>query len=132
MKNNKHKISTQYLGFSLIEVMIALILLGTGVMGIVSFQLYISRSSELSNQNMKALFHAESILEMLFICSQKKLEICTLRSGNNTVNEYSITWTVQPETIPNLYQVLALVTWQDRLEQLQMVEVKTRLFQIVK
>ncbi len=126
-------ISKKHHGFSLIEVMIAFLIFGVGVLGIVKLQGVLEQKSDHAIRSLAALYLAESKLEyfrqrsvsgvngtITFDSIQSGMEI---KSGG-----YTLTWTVSQPT-GSISSAVKIITvegeWKNRLNSSQTVALKT-------
>ncbi len=104
-------------GFSLIEVLIAAIVLAVGLIGVGLFQTTILKNSTLNKQRVAALnFAKENIenLQYLFANSQHKLnpQSGSLKKQEQTI-EFTLNWTSTPSDVQTTTQLNIKVTWPD-------------------
>ena len=110
---------TRSKGFSLIEVLVGLVLLGVGLLGIAKLQVISIRGNFFSNSLMQATYIAQDRLESL-----RNLPFTSTQLVENSYNDgptttpgsdiaYSRGYTVA-DTIPNELKTIAYtVTWND-------------------
>ncbi|MBD1555908.1 prepilin-type N-terminal cleavage/methylation domain-containing protein [Vibrio sp. S9_S30] len=122
-------------GFSLIEVMIAFLIFGVGVLGLVKLQTFMEHKSEHAIRSLEALYLAESKLEFFRQRSVSgahgTLIFSRIQSGTEVKSGgYTLTWTVTQPT-GSLSSALKIITvegeWKDRMNTSQKVSLKTML-----
>ena len=110
-------------GVSLVEVLIALLVLMLGIAAIVRFQGGALESRGLISQNHEAIQIAEDRLEQLrdyevLDTTSGKTAYQDIVSGNTTVTKasatYTVTWTVSELSNPDHKTVTVTVSWTDR------------------
>ncbi len=100
-------------GFSLIEMMIAMTVLGVGILSLAGLFPMAMRQVAQSDLESKATFHAQAKLEELKRFSWEEL---TSTAGTDTIDaSYARNWDVQ-EDVPatGMKQVRVTVTWTDK------------------
>jgi prepilin-type N-terminal cleavage/methylation domain-containing protein len=113
-------------GVSMIEVMIALAILGYGMLGVAAAQVTALRSTDQSRDRMFAHQLAQQQLEIFQEMSRTSLEVIRADGGypNDPLNPldpdpndgmamaFTRTWTITPDTPePNVYTILVNVAW---------------------
>ena len=108
---------TRSKGFSLIEVLVGLVLLGVGLLGIARLQVISIRGNFFSNSLMQATYIAQDRLEFLrnFPFDSDQLKATRYNEETTTIAgvAYSRECTIT-DTIPNELKTIAYaVTWND-------------------
>lgn len=102
-------------GFTLLEVMIALLILGIGLLGLGSLQIVAIRSNAVSSEMTYATMLSESRLEAF-----RNLDYDAVSSGSETVAAdtetkgiaYNLQWTVNDDTPgTDMKTIVLTVTW---------------------
>lgn len=132
---SRHVAVSRAHGFSLIEVMIAFILVSVGVLGLMSWQLFIEQRSDYAQRSEQALdlaeqkltwFHtrgAQSSLSELAVADFERDVV----SGEEVVGpDYRMLWSVTALS-PVLKSIRIEVIWQDRLGGERSIELSTLL-----
>lgn len=101
-------------GFSLIELMIAITILGVGILSLAGlFPLAMQKVSR-GDLESRATFHAQAKLEEMKRVPWGNLTVA--QSGNDAVETmFGRTWTIQEDVpVSGMKQVDVVVTWQDK------------------
>lgn len=121
-------------GFTLIEAMVALLVVSLGMLGIAGFQLALSLNSDVAKQRTEATRLAQEKIEQLRTFDSLTSYASNLAAGSETITAASATsntaftrtWNVStisgastPETGRN---ILVTVTWTDRANSTQKVQ----------
>jgi type IV pilus modification protein PilV len=121
-------------GFTLIEAMVALLVVSLGMLGIVGFQLALSLNSDVAKQRTEATRLAQEKVEQLRTFDSLTSYASNLVSGSETITataagsntSFTRTWSVStisgastPETGRN---ILVTVEWTDRANSTQRVQ----------
>ncbi|WP_104401935.1 type IV pilus modification PilV family protein [Vibrio penaeicida] len=126
-------ISKKHQGFSLIEVMIAFLIFGVGVLGLVKLQTFMEHKSEHAMRSLEALYLAESKLEYFRQRSVSgangTITFDSIQSGTEVKSGgYTLTWTVSQPT-GSISSAVKIITvegeWKNRLNANQKVSLKT-------
>lgn len=102
-----HKLS----GISLVEVLIALVILGVGLMGVGSFQASVTRSSVNALQRTEAVINAQSKIESL-----RQNSVSSVSSGEDEIDSGTTKFTRQWQTYQigsDELMVISQVEWPD-------------------
>lgn len=94
-------------GFSLLEVMIAAVILGLGLLGAVAIQLNISAATQYSRQRMEAVVMGKTALEQL-----RDIGVCTASSGD-PITPYQGSAAYSVTTTCSSGNTRVVVTWTD-------------------
>lgn len=131
--------SSRVQGVSLIEVMIALAVLGYGMLGVAAAQISAFQSTDQSRQRMIANGLAQQQLEIFREMSTTSLEVIRTDAGypNDPLNPidpdpndvmqmaFNRTWTITPDTPENdVYTILVTVGWTNS-KGAQRVQIET-------
>ena len=118
-------------GFTLIEVMIAMLLLLVGVAGVLSLQMVSVRATSFSRHATEATIVAEDKMEELM-----NIAGSALLPGTDTVNEqavddatgeYTRTWTVANGALdPTVLSVTVVVAWLERGNENHSISIATQ------
>ena len=104
---NKRKKSSGQEGFTIIEVMIAMVILGIGIFSIVGLQTrnmaYNTGSKKQTEGYNLAMDRVEQLLALPY----------PVASGNATEGPYAVTWTVSGNAINNTQSVDVRVNWNN-------------------
>lgn len=125
----------RYLGFSLIEVMVALFITATASFALVQLQVYVQQRFEFAINGAKALSLAEQKLEWLRSLPELSSELPASEpslpvSDSVAVDDSSFVVRLQLENdsvVAKLYRVNVEVEWQDRLGEPHSVRLTTML-----
>jgi prepilin-type N-terminal cleavage/methylation domain-containing protein len=106
-------------GFSLVEFMVATVILTFGLLALINLQLTSIRGNSESKEMTRAIFLAEKKLEELKNTSYNSLIIGTTQDTNNPMNGlgqsggiFSRSWTVQNYLVSNfMKQITVNVAW---------------------
>ena len=104
-------------GFSLIEVLIAAVILGVGLMSVGLFQSSILKKSTITKQRVEALNFAKEHMEELHYITLNNPLHTTGQSGvinrQEKTTEYSLNWNTMPNKKQTATQIDIKVTWPD-------------------
>lgn len=109
-------------GMTLVEVLVALLVLSVGVVALVKFQSDVIRNQNIVNQHSEAIAIAKNKLDEL-----RKFEVIATTTGKTAYDDivdgtstvsgtnasYSLSWTVVDVTDPPHKKVTVTVTWTD-------------------
>lgn len=112
----------QQKGFSLIETMVAVVILGVGLLGAIAMQLNMSTATQYSRQRMEAVVMAKTALEKLRdtgVCSANTSSPTTPYQGSAA---YTVVTTCANGTTPTV-----VVTWTDAKGTAHTVQLDTML-----
>jgi type IV pilus assembly protein PilV len=120
-------------GFSLLEVLIAFLLLGVGALGLTKLNVYLERESDYAIQSIEALRLAENKLEWLRTRGASSAvsvipiaDFDSIATGSSISGAYSLQWQVPPATISGSLKTITVTSsWEDRMGQTQSVQLKT-------
>lgn len=124
----------QQSGVSLIEVLIALVVLAGGIVALIKFQAHLSQNRGIINQQSEAVQIAESKLEEL-----RHFSVLTTTPGATAYDDisggstnvagvsatYSLSWTVTDNTDPPHKVIVVTVSWTDPAGSAQSVMLTT-------
>jgi prepilin-type N-terminal cleavage/methylation domain-containing protein len=96
-------------GFSLVEVMVAMVILLIGLVGITGQWPAGTKLIILSGQENEATIIAERFLEELQGTNYPEVE--RMRSGERIVGQYRLTYTINVGPVPNTTEVNTVVSW---------------------
>ncbi|GMQ45659.1 type IV pilus modification PilV family protein [Vibrio sp. 10N] len=123
-------------GFSLVEVMIAICLVGVGALGLVKMQAYIEQRSNYAYNSIQALGLAEAKLEWFrtrgadsahsdMVVADFDTDIVT---GSENHPPYVLSWRVPSTSMEgNVKTVEVDVDWTDRLGESRRLSLKTQI-----
>ncbi len=122
-------------GFSLLEVLIAFLLLGVGALGLTKLNVYLERESEYAIKSIEALRLADNKLEWFRTrgasAASSAIPVAdfdSIATGTSTDGIYTLNWQVPAATVSGSLKTISVTTsWQDRLGQTQSVQLKTML-----
>ncbi len=122
-------------GFSLLEVLIAFMLLGVGALGLTKLNVYLERESEHAIKSIEALRLAENKLEWFrtrgasaATSAMPVADFDSIATGSPAVGTYTLQWQVPAATVSGSLKTITVTSsWQDRLGQTQSVQLKTML-----
>lgn len=98
----------QQQGFTLIEIMIAIFLVGIGIIGLAMLTTTTSQDNDFSKTITSATTLARDKIEEL-----KGTDFASLAAGSDTSGIYTRNWTVTQSAAPSNYKVIAVsVTWK--------------------
>lgn len=109
-------------GFSILEILVAVIILGVGIMGLATLQSRGIRGNDLGNRTSQAIALTQDKLEELINTSRATtLSAGTTNDTNNPVDEtgsgggiFTRNWTIQDNTpVTNAQTVGVTVSWND-------------------
>ena len=120
-------------GFSLLEVLIAFLLLGVGALGLTKLNVYLERESEYAIKSIEALRLAENKLEWFrtrgasaAVSAMPIADFDSIATGSSTSGAYTLEWQVPPATVSgSLKTIIVTSSWEDRMGQSQSVQLKT-------
>ncbi|MDV6252685.1 prepilin-type N-terminal cleavage/methylation domain-containing protein [Vibrio sp. EA2] len=120
-------------GFSLLEVLIAFLLLGVGALGLTKLNVYLERESEYAIKSIEALRLAENKLEWFRTRGASAAtpampiaDFDSIATGSSISGAYSLQWQVPPATVSgSLKTIIITSSWEDRMGQTQSVKLKT-------
>lgn len=127
------------LGFSIVEALVALLVLSFGMLAIAGFQVTLSRNSDLAKQRTEATRLAQQKMESLRAYGQVATDASTPHIVNYTDDvvsgppngspditttnaAFTRTWTVTPNATNTEKAINVLVTWSDRTGESQRVQ----------
>ncbi|MGP8306432.1 type IV pilus modification PilV family protein [Vibrio sp. YIC-376] len=122
-------------GFSLLEVLIAFLLLGVGALGLTKLNVYLERESEYAIKSIEALRLAENKLEWFrtrgasaAVSAMPVADFDSIATGSSTAGAYTLQWQVPPATVSGSLKTIVITSsWEDRMGQTQSVQLKTML-----
>ncbi|WP_319536334.1 prepilin-type N-terminal cleavage/methylation domain-containing protein [uncultured Vibrio sp.] len=120
-------------GFSLLEVLIAFLLLGVGALGLTKLNVYLERESEYAIKSIEALRLAENKLEWFRTRGASAAastipvaDFDSIATGSSVKGVYTVEWVVPPATISGSLKTITVTSsWEDRMGQPQSVQLKT-------
>ncbi len=120
-------------GFSLLEVLIAFLLLGVGALGLTKLNVYLERESEYAIQSIEALRLAENKLEWFrtrgasaATSAMPVADFDAISTGTSTSGNYTLDWDVVSTTVSGSLKTIEITSsWEDRLGQTQSIQLKT-------
>lgn len=123
-------------GFTLLEAMIALLVVAFGMLGLASMQTQLSRSSEVAMQRSEATRLAQQQIETMrafttttgtSAASWATLVASSATPQTRSVGQhaYAVSWSVGGATADKMRPVSVAVTWDDRAGQAQGVTLNT-------
>ncbi|MFW8629570.1 type IV pilus modification PilV family protein [Vibrio natriegens] len=120
-------------GFSLLEVLIAFLLLGVGALGLTKLNVYLERESDYAIQSIEALRLAENKLEWFRTRGASSAvsvipisDFDSIATGSSVKGAYTVEWVVPPATISGSLKTITVTSsWEDRMGQTQSVQLKT-------
>ncbi|CAM3052572.1 type IV pilus modification PilV family protein [Vibrio mytili] len=120
-------------GFSLLEVLIAFLLLGVGALGLTKLNVYLERESEYAINSIEALRLAENKLEWFRTRGASAAspampvaDFDSIATGSSAVGAYTLQWQVPSATVSgSLKTVTVTASWEDRLGETQSIQLKT-------
>lgn len=102
-------------GFTLIEVMIAICIVGIGLMAMAKFQVAALGADKLAREQTEAAMWASNQAETLLSLPMTDPALATGDNGPLLVgenNKYSVRWKVDPDPLdPNTLVILITVSW---------------------
>ncbi len=122
-------------GFSLLEILIAFLLLGVGALGLTKLNVYLERESEYAIKSIEALRLADNKLEWFRTrgasAASSAIPVAdfdSIATGTSTDGIYTLNWQVPAATVSGSLKTITVTTsWQDRLGETQSVQLKTML-----
>lgn len=120
-------------GFSLLEVLVAFLLLGVGALGLTKLNVYLERESEYAIKSIEALRLAENKLEWFrtrgasaAVSAMPVADFDSIATGSSISGAYRLQWQVPPSTVSgSLKTIIITSSWEDRMGQPQSVQLKT-------
>jgi len=120
-------------GVSLLEVLIAFLLLGVGALGLTKLNVYLERESEHAINTIEALRLAENKLEWFRTRGASSAspampvaDFDTIVTGSSSVGDYTLQWQVPPATVSSSLKAITMTaSWKDRLGETQSIQLKT-------
>jgi len=132
---NKHSSSKAQRGFTLIEAMVALVIVGFGMLVVVGMQMMLNRNAEVARERSEATRLAEEKLEGLrsfttISTTAGQLAWNDLASGSDTPStgyniSYTRTWTLGGAAADSKRDAQVLVSWTDRGGVADSVQINT-------
>jgi type IV pilus assembly protein PilV len=116
IRRDKHGMYKRQSGFTLIEVMIAVVILAAGILALATMQIVSIRSNAFSTEMTYATMLAQSQFEQF-----RNMNYTNVVSGSNPIPAsetskgipYTVQWTVTNNTpATNMKTILLRVTWQ--------------------
>jgi prepilin-type N-terminal cleavage/methylation domain-containing protein len=108
-------------GFTLIEVMIALVILAVGLLALMALQIVSIKANAFSSEMTYSTMLAQQQLETL---RNKGFSDADLTAGNHTLSpplppdakggSYTVSWQVVPDATTVMRTITVTVTWQSR------------------
>jgi type IV pilus assembly protein PilV len=127
---------SKHRGFSLVEVMIAICLVGVGALGLVKMQAYIEQRSDYAYHSIQALGLAEMKLEWFRTrgadTTTSDMQVADfdtdIVNGSENHPPYIVTWQVPSTSMDgNVKTVEVDVDWVDRLGESRRLSLKTQI-----
>jgi type IV pilus assembly protein PilV len=118
-------------GFTLLEILIAMCLLGIAMLGLATLQSRGIRGNDLGNRTTQAIALGQDQLERLINTSRgTTLSAGTTNDPSNPINEtgaaggiFTRTWQLQDNTpVTNAQTITVTVSWNDLIGQHQVIE----------
>lgn len=120
-------------GFSLIEVLIAFIILIVGIMGLIKLQTYMERQADYAENSIKALHLSESQLELFRTRSVSggdgTIVFGSISSSSSVSGIYTSAWIVTDSFSGALKTIDIHTQWYNRWNEPQSVALKTMISQ---
>jgi prepilin-type N-terminal cleavage/methylation domain-containing protein len=138
--SSRSRLSSRVRGVSLIEVMIALAVLGYGMLGVAAAQISALRSTDQSRERMLAHQLAQQQLEIFQEMSTASLDVIRADAGypNDPLNPidpdpndamqmaFTRSWAITPDTPENnVYTILVTVGWTNSTSGPRNVQLET-------
>ncbi len=122
-------------GISLLEVLIAFLILGVGALGLTKLNVYLERESQYAIKSIEALRLAENKLEWFRTRGASAAtpampiaDFDAISTGTSTSGHYTLEWDVTPATVSGSLKTITITSsWEDRMGITQSVELKTML-----
>ncbi|MCW8335480.1 type IV pilus modification PilV family protein [Vibrio paucivorans] len=121
---NKASPSVKQCGYSLVEVMIAFILIGVASLALLKLQAYVEQKSDFATRSIDALNMAEQKLEWFrtrgassALSSIGVADYTTdiITGSDNSDPIYSVSWTLEEESLSGALKTISVeVSWSDR------------------
>lgn len=126
---------TKQSGFSLIEVLISFLLIGTASLGLLKLQVSIEQQADYAKHSIRALNLAEQKLEWFrtrgasaAASTMPIADFDSIATGSAAVGAYTLEWQVPAATVSGSLKTIVITSsWENRLGQTQSVELKTML-----
>jgi len=113
-------------GFALVEVLVACVLLATGLVALAAMHPQLSRSADLARQRSEAVRLAQTQMENLRVVTQFDASAGNDTHSSNTT--YTRSWRLDTTLTRTLKTVAVDVDWNDRTEQSHRVSLRTVLW----
>ena len=107
------------------EILCAMALFVTGILGFIHFQWQIQRQSQQAQRQLEAAIHAQSALEKLSACQSS--QTCQLSAGDEKVSDYQIHWQIAPTAVANCSGITVTVSWKNRQNQTEKFQLSTQM-----
>ena len=115
-------------GFSIVEMLVALLILASGLLALARFQTVLISSDSLAKQRSEATLLAEQKVDILRSYGTMSA-YSSMTSGSDSVGgsnaSYSRSWTVTPSASPAYVAISITVSWMDRNNTAQSVTLKS-------
>ncbi|WP_394241986.1 type IV pilus modification PilV family protein [Vibrio astriarenae] len=120
-------------GFSLIEVLVAFLLIGIAAISLMKLQVHMEQQSEHAVKRLQALRLAENQLEWFrtrgassALSTVLTADFADIETGRLSSGDYTLKWTVPGATMSGSLKTITITAnWQDRLGGAQSVELRT-------
>lgn len=102
-------------GFTIIEVMIAMVIFSIGFLGLTKMQITGIKGNDIAGQYTEGSSLGVSQIESLMAMAYGNAALVNNATGSITQGIYTMNWTVTDDIpIPNVKQINIVVTWNDR------------------
>lgn len=100
---NAHAVNTREAGFSLIEVIMAVLILSIGLLGLAATTGFVIRQTTLSDVTTERAMARQSVVERI-----RALDMADITAGSATIENFDVTWTITDSD--TYYRTVEVVT----------------------
>ncbi len=126
MRNHSASSIKYHLGFSLLEMLVALVVFSSGLLALASFQTTMLSQGSLSKEKAIGDFYAKQKMEQLRRAGFNNLPQVTATANTDTITDqsasYNRTWSIANGPVSNERLVKVVVSWTDRFNMAKSVE----------
>lgn len=121
-------------GFGLLEVLISMLILTTGIVGLIQLQTYMDKQADFAENSIRALHLAESKLELFrlraIVEDGLSDNFSSIQTGQEQVAHFTLQWRVTDVLAEQLnsidLKIIEIETrWKNRLNEDESIQLKT-------